>query len=187
VKIQQYEASKFRKDVMARNPTFLIDSPEVMYLPHGSLCYQVLKHEYVSSGPTSLIIQLTGWNKLVGSRLFELLKKHPESKAILKFVQEGEQSWAMLESFYNQLDPDTIASVQLLMAVHAASSETVRLSCQELIKELVGGKKMKVSDLVKKLTVIAKFNEADDHLNAHAQRNGGGSRKKQLDSIVSVK
>jgi len=45
---------------------------------------------------------------------------------------------------------------------------------------------MKVSDLVKKLTVIAKFNEADDHLNAHAQRNGGGSRKKQLDSIVSV-
>ena len=186
VKIQQYEASKFRKDVMARNPTFLIDSPEVIYLPHGSLCYQVLKHEYVSSGPTSLIIQLTGWNKLVGSRLFELLKKHPESKAILKFVQEGEQSWAMLESFYNQLDPDTIASVQLLMAVHAASSETVRLSCQELIKELVGGKKMKVSDLVKKLTVIAKFNEADDHLNAHAQRNGGGSRKKQLDSIVSV-
>jgi hypothetical protein len=115
-------------------------------LPHGSLCYQVLKHE----------------------------------------VQEGEHSWAMLESFYNQLDPDTIASVQLLMAVHAASSETVRLSCQELIKELVGGKKMKVSDLVKKLTVIAKFNEADDHLNAHAQRNGGGSRKKQLDSIVSV-
>ena len=186
VKIQQYEASKFRKDVMARNPTFLIDSPEVIYLPHGSLCYQVLKHEYVSSGPTSLIIQLTGWNKLVGSRLFELLKKHPESKAILKFVQEGEQSWAMLESFYNQLDPDTIASVQLLMAVHAASSETVRLSCQELIKELVGGKKMKVSDLVKKLTVIAKFNEADDHLNAHAQRNGGGSRKKQLDQIVSV-
>ena len=92
----------------------------------------------------------------------------------------------MLESFYNQLDPDTIASVQLLMAVHAASSETVRLSCQELIKELVGGKKMKVSDLVKKLTVIAKFNEADDHLNAHAQRTGGGIRKRQLDSIVSV-
>ena len=147
VKIQQYEASKFRKDVMARNPTFLIDAPEVIYLPHGSLCYQVLKHE----------------------------------------VQEGEQSWAMLESFYNQLDPDTIASVQLLMAVHAASSETVRLSCQKLIKELVDGKKMKVSNLVKKLTVIAKFNEADDHLNAHAQRNGGGSRKKQLDSIVSVK
>jgi hypothetical protein len=117
-------------------------------LPHGTLCYQVLKHEYVSSGPTSLIIQLTGWN--------------------------------------NQLDPDTIASVQLLMAVHAASSETVRLSCQELIKELVGGKKMKVSDLVKKLTVIAKFNEADDHLNAHAQRTGGGIRKRQLDSIVSV-
>jgi hypothetical protein len=83
-----------------------------------------------------------------------------------------------LKVFYNQLDPDTIASVQLLMAVHTASSETVRLSCQKLIKELVGGKKMKVSDLVKKLTVIAKFNEADDHLNAHAQRNGGGSRKK---------
>ena len=92
----------------------------------------------------------------------------------------------MLESFYNQLDPDTIASVQLLMTVQAASSETVRLSCQELIKELVGGKKMKVSDLVKKLTVIAKFNEADDHLNAHAQRTGGGIRKRQLDSIVSV-
>ena len=114
---------------MARNPKFLIDSPEVIYLPHGTLCYQVLKHEYVSSGPTSLIIQLTGWNKLVGTRLFELLKKQPESKDILKFVQEGEQSWTMLESFYNQLDPDTIASVQLLMAVHAASSETVRLSC----------------------------------------------------------
>ncbi len=61
------------------------------------------------------------------------------------------------------------------------------LSCQELIKKKVGGKKMKVSDLVKKLTVIPKFNEDDDHLNAHAQRNGGGSRKKQLDSIVSVK
>ena len=45
---------------------------------------------------------------------------------------------------------------------------------------------MKVSDLFKKLTVIAKFNEPDDHLNAHAQRTGGGSRKKQLDSIVSV-
>jgi hypothetical protein len=59
VKIQQYEASKFRKDVMARNPTFLIDAPEVIYLPHGSLCYQVLEHE----------------------------------------VQEGEQSWAMLESW----------------------------------------------------------------------------------------
>ena len=66
VKIQQYEASKFRKDVMARNPTFLIDSPEVMYLPHGSLCYQVLKHEYVSSGPTSLIISsLAGISLLV--------------------------------------------------------------------------------------------------------------------------
>ncbi len=68
----------------------------------------------------------------------------------------------MLESFYNQLDPDTIASVQLLMTVHAASSETVRLSRQEFIKELVGGKKMKVSDLVNKLTDIAKFNESDD-------------------------
>ena len=45
---------------------------------------------------------------------------------------------------------------------------------------------MKVSDLVKKVTVIGKFNEADDHLNAQAQRIGGGSRKKQLDSIVSV-
>jgi hypothetical protein len=53
---------------MTRNPTFLIDAPEVIYLPHGSLCYQVLKHEYVSSGPTSLIIQLTGWNKLVGCK-----------------------------------------------------------------------------------------------------------------------
>jgi hypothetical protein len=134
---------------MARNPTFLIDAPEVIYLSHGSFCYQVLKHE----------------------------------------VQEGEQSWAMLESFYNQLDPDTIASVQLLMAVHAASSETVRLSCQELIKELVGGKKMQVTDLVKKLTAIAKFNEADEHLNT--QRNGGGSRKKDLavsvnDDVVGV-
>jgi hypothetical protein len=75
----------------------------------------------------------------------------------------------MIESFYNQLDPDTIASVQLLMTVHAGSSETVRLSCQELIKELVGGKKVKVSDLVKKLTVIAKFNKSDDHLSALAQ------------------
>ena len=45
---------------------------------------------------------------------------------------------------------------------------------------------MKVSDLVKKLTVIDKFNEADDHLNAHTQRTGGDSRKKHLDSIVSV-
>jgi hypothetical protein len=63
--------------------------------------------------------------------------------------------------------------------VHAASSETVRLSYQELIKESVGGKKMKVSDLVKKLTDIAKFNEADYHLNT--QQAGGGSRKnKQL-------
>jgi Zn-finger nucleic acid-binding protein len=44
---------------------------------------------------------------------------------------------------------------------------------------------MKVSDLVKKLTVITKFNETDDHLNAHAQRTGGSSRKKQVDSIVS--
>ena len=65
VKIQQYESSKFRKDVMARNPTFLIDAPEVIYLPHGSLCYQVLKHE----------------------------------------VQEGEQSWAMLEVFTISLIP----------------------------------------------------------------------------------
>jgi len=86
---------------MVRDPTKLIDSPEEVYLPHGSLCYQVLKHEYVSSGPTSLIIQLTGWNKLVGTRLFELLKKLPESKVILKFAQEGEQSWTLLESFYN--------------------------------------------------------------------------------------
>ncbi len=136
---------------MVRYPNFLMNSPEVIFLPHGSLCYQVRKHEYVSSGPTSLIMKLTGWNKFVGTRLFELLKKQPESKAIKKFVQEGDQSWTMLESFYNQLDPDTITSVQFLMTVHAASSETVRLSCQELIKELVDGKKMKVSDLVKKL------------------------------------
>ena len=65
-----------------------MDSPEVKYLSHGTLCYQVLNHEYVSSGPTSLIIQLTDWNKLVDTRLFELLKKQPESKVILKF--EGE-------------------------------------------------------------------------------------------------
>jgi len=96
----------------------------------------------MNTGPSSLIIHLTVWNKLVGTRLFELLKKQPESKAILKFAQEGEQSWTMLESIHRNLDPDTIDSVQLLMAVHAASSETVRLSCQELIKELVGGKKM---------------------------------------------
>jgi hypothetical protein len=134
VKIQQFEASKFRKDFMARDPTMLIDSPEEIFLSHGSLCHQVLKNEYVSSGPTSHIIQFTNWNKLVGTRLFELLKKQPESKDIFKFVHEGEKSWTILESFYNQLDPDTIASVQLLMSVHASSSETVRLSCQEFIK-----------------------------------------------------
>jgi hypothetical protein len=94
-------------------------------LPHGSLYYQVLENEYVSSGPTSLIIHLTNWNKLVATRLFELLKKQPETKTILKFVHEGQQSWTMLESFYNQLDPDTITSVQLLMSVHVPSSQTV--------------------------------------------------------------
>jgi hypothetical protein len=35
-------------------------------------------------------------------------------------------------------------------------------------------------------TVIAKFNEADDHLKAHTQRTGGGSRKKKLDLTVSI-
>jgi len=54
IKIQQFEATKFRKDFMIRNHAMLIDSPEVTYLPHGTLCYQTLKDEYVSSGPTSL-------------------------------------------------------------------------------------------------------------------------------------
>jgi hypothetical protein len=67
VKIQQFETSKFREDFMSRDPTMLIDEPEVIFLPHGSLCYQVLENEYVSSGPTSLIIHLTNWNKLVGT------------------------------------------------------------------------------------------------------------------------
>jgi hypothetical protein len=44
---------------------------------------------------------------------------------------------------------------------------------------------MKVSDLVKKLTVITKFNETDDRFNEHVQRTGGSSRKKQVDSIVN--
>jgi len=63
------------------------------------------------------------------------------------------------------------------MTVHVASSETVRLSCQELIKELVGGKKMNVSDLVTRLTDIGKLNDAADHLNT--QKTGGDSLKKQ--------
>jgi hypothetical protein len=44
---------------------------------------------------------------------------------------------------------------------------------------------MKVRDLVKNLTDIAKFNESDDHLNA--QQAGGGSLKnKQFGLTVSV-
>jgi hypothetical protein len=56
---------------MVRHLTFLKNSPETIFLSNGSFCYQVLKHEYVSSGPTNLIIQITDWNKLVGTRLFE--------------------------------------------------------------------------------------------------------------------
>jgi hypothetical protein len=31
VKIQQFEGSKFRKDFMARDPTMLMESPEVIF------------------------------------------------------------------------------------------------------------------------------------------------------------
>ncbi len=69
--------------------------------------------------------------------------------------------------------------MKLLMSVHVPSSQTVRLSYQELIKKLVVTIKMKVSDLVKNLIDIAKdtpkFNEVDNHLNS--QQAGGDSRK----------
>ena len=89
-KIQIYEPNTFHNFLIKENPTLTVKDPRIQLMPYSSLCWNALKHEYVQTGSSSLIIQLSGWTTLTGGGFQDFLKKHNATVAIQKFAQEAE-------------------------------------------------------------------------------------------------
>ena len=89
-KIQIYESNTFRNFLIKENPTLTVKDPRIQLIPYSSLCWNTLKHDYVQTGSSSLIIQLSGWTTLTGGGFQDFLKKHNATVAIQKFAQETE-------------------------------------------------------------------------------------------------
>jgi hypothetical protein len=93
-KIQIYEPNSFRNFLIKESQTLTVKDPRIQLMPYSSLCWNALKHEYVQTGSSSLIIQLSGWTTLTGGTcgggFQDFLKKNNEKVDIQKFEQEAE-------------------------------------------------------------------------------------------------
>ena len=163
-KIQIYEPNTFRDSLMKENPALTVEDLRIQFMPYGSLLWNAIKPEYVQSGSSSLIIHMSGWTTLTGVGFQELLKKSNETVAIQKYAQEAEMKWQRCSKFYEKLDPATIASMQVLMGVYAYGSDSLRMSVQEIFRELDNGQNMTVTEVSKKLYTMSQVEEAKDHL-----------------------
>ena len=95
-KIQMYEPNSFRNFLIKEHPTLTVKDPRIQLMPYSSLCWNTLKHEYVQTGSSSLIIQLSGWTTLTGGDFQDFLKKNNETVVIQKFTQEAEMKVSVM-------------------------------------------------------------------------------------------
>jgi hypothetical protein len=128
-KIQIYEPNTFRDFLMKENPALTVDDLRIQFMPNCSLLWNTIKHEYVQTGSSSLIIHMSGWTTLTGVCFQELLKKSNETVAIQKYAQEAEMKWQRCSKIYKKVDPVDIASMQVLMECMCTLQKVSILVC----------------------------------------------------------
>ena len=104
-KIQMYEPNSFHNFLIKENPTLTVKDPRIQLIPYISLCWNVLKHEYVQTGWSSLIIQLSGWTTLTGGGFQDFLKKNNETVSIQKIRTRDRDEVAAMCTILSEAKP----------------------------------------------------------------------------------
>ena len=178
-KIQIYEPNTFRESLLEENPTLTVKDLRIQFMSYSSLLWNTMKHEYVQTGSSSLIIQMSGWTTLTGVGFQEFLKKINETVTTKNYTQEAEIKWQRIlwddQACYYRINESTNGNVSVY------ASESLHSGVQDIFKELDNGQDMTVSGVSKKLHSLTQIEEAKETLHK-----SNGFKKKKGEFVLGV-